>query len=510
MFIFKRSTIALLSLITGVYAHAGLFLNSSGQSAYDHLLELQKIAEENNGHRAAGSLGHSMSANYVAQQLLAVGYEVSLLPFEFTKFDKVGDAALSSQNDETNTNYVEETDFNVMSFSPSAHISGQSESVDLALGTGNSSSSGCEEEDFANFTTGKIALVQRGSCAFSQKALNAQKAGAIAVLIFNQGNEPTREDAFGGTLSADANIKIPVFSLSYKLGVTLSQLSDVVIKMHAETLVETKTTYNVVAETPGGRADNVVMLGSHLDSVPAGPGLNDNGSGSAGILDVAIRIMDVLDSEQLNYNKLRFSWWSAEEVGLIGSSRYVDSLSDDEKSNIALYLNFDMIASPNYMLGVFDGDGSTFNEEGPKGSDAIERFFELHFGLAGTGSVPVAMSGRSDYAPFAEVGIPVGGLFTGAEGTMSEEEASLFGGIAGEAYDKCYHKECDSIENINQEALMSNVNAIASAALTYAYSTHEVNGSKFERSQTKQKSKNHIRFIKTDNVHCSHEEELTK
>ena len=508
MFILKRSCITLLCVLTGVYAHAGMFLNNSGQSAYDHLLALQKIAEDNGGHRAAGSLGHSMSANYVAQQLLAVGYEVKLLPFEFTKYDQLGEATLSSLLGDTTTEYKEKEDFNVMSFSPSAHISGEIESVDLELGAGNSSSSGCEQDDFTSFSKGKIALIQRGTCAFSQKAVNAQNAGAVAVLIFNQGNEPTREDAFGGTLSADANIKIPVFSLSYKLGVSLSNTTDAVLNMQVQTVVETKTTYNVVAETPGGRADNVVMLGSHLDSVPAGPGLNDNGSGSAGILDVAIRIMDVLAADGQNYNKLRFSWWSAEEVGLIGSSRYVDSLSDDEKSNIALYLNFDMIASPNYMLGVFDGDGSSFNQEGPKGSDAIERFFQLHFGLAGTGSVPVEMSGRSDYAPFTEVGIPVGGLFTGAEGTMSEEEANLFGGIAGEAYDKCYHKECDSIDNINQDALISNVNAIASAALTYAYSTHEVNGSKFERSQSKQKSINHIRFQKTDNVHCSHEEDL--
>ena len=490
------------ALFVSSISNASVLLNAGGESAFDHLVELEKIALENDGHRAAGSLGHIMSANYIAQKLLAVGYKVELIPFEFTKYDQMRDATLKVNE----TSLKDKEEFNVMTFSPSGSLA-QAEvvAIDLELGEGNTSTSGCEKEDFTEAVSGKVALIQRGSCSFQQKAQNAQKAGAVAAMIFNQGNEETRKELFGGTLSGDAEISIPVLSLPYALGVELSEKTDVKIEIAAETKVETKTTYNVVAETPGGRTDNVVMLGSHLDSVPEGPGLNDNGSGSAGILDVALRIMPVLDASSQKYNKLRFSWWSAEEVGLIGSSRYVDSLSADQKANIALYLNFDMIASPNYMLGVFDGDGSSHGQTGPEGSDAIERLFEMHFGLSGDKSVAVEMSGRSDYAPFAEVGIPVGGLFTGAEGTKSESEAKLFGGTAGEAYDKCYHKECDGLENINKDALAANVDAISFAALTYAYSTSEVNGNKFERSLSREKMDNQIHFDRTGNVHCGDE-----
>lgn len=491
-----------LSVVVATSSYAGMLLNSGGEGAFEHLEAIHQIALENKGHRAAGSSGHIMSANYIAQKLLMAGYKVDLIPFEFTKYDQVSEGLFSV---DTKT-YVDKKDFNVMTFSPSGIVSDvQAIAIDLELGDGNKSTSGCEAEDFTEEVKGKVALIQRGSCSFAQKAKNAEAAGAVGVLIFNQGSEETRKDLFNGTLSGDAEITIPVLSLPYAQGVELSESPEAKISFTTDTKVETKTTYNVVAETPGGRADNVVMLGSHLDSVPEGPGMNDNASGSAGILDVAIRIMKVLDGSAKNYNKLRFAWWSAEEVGLIGSSRYVDALTADQKSNIALYLNFDMIASPNYMLGVFDGDGSSFNQAGPKGSDAIERLFEMHFGLTGDMSVAVEMSGRSDYAPFAEVGIPVGGLFTGAEGTKSVKEASLFGGTAGEAYDACYHKECDDLENINKDALASNTDAIAFAALTYAYSTSEVNGNKFERSQSRKKLNNQIRFDRTGNVHCGDE-----
>lgn len=501
----KAIGLAGLMSISSIQAQGVLNLGADG--AYKHLEALHQIAVENDGHRAAGTLGHTFSANYIAQELLKAGYIVQLVPFDFTKFDQIGDAQLVSAVGDEVQSFVEGEEFNVMSFSASADISSaEIQAVDLELGEGNNSTSGCEAEDFESFVPGKIALVQRGACSFLQKAQNAENAGAVGVIIFNQGNEPTRKGLFGGTLSADADLEVPTFSVSYDIGVKLSETEATTISMTAETKVETLITYNVLAETPGGDAENVVMLGSHLDSVPAGAGMNDNGSGSAGILEVAIKMIDVLNESERPYNKLRFAWWSAEEVGLIGSSRYVNALSDDEKTNIAMYLNFDMIASPNYKLSVFDGDGSSYGQVGPDGSDSIEQLFQLFFAFEGTGSVAAELSGRSDYAPFAEVGIPVGGLFTGAEGTMSEEEAEMFGGVAGEAYDACYHQECDNLDNINKEALAKNTNAIAFSALTYAYSTKVVNGEKASRSMSKMIRRNQVRFDPTGNVHCGHKE----
>ncbi len=481
----------------------------SVDGALKHLQKMEDIARENNGHRAAGSTGHIYSVNYIAQQLLSAGYQVKLMPFHFDKYDQLEPGVFSSQDGDAIKLYKENDEFQIMTFSASGDVNGKAEAVDLDLGDGNKSSSGCEVSDFEGFTEGNIALIQRGACSFLQKAENAEKAGATAVIIFNQGNQDTKKDVFGGTLSADSKVKIPVLSIGYDLGVKLSQMENISLSISAKTKTENVMTYNVVAETPGGDPDNIIMLGSHMDSVPAGPGLNDNGSGSAAILEVAIKMMETIKSSKRPHNKVRFAWWSAEEVGLIGSARYVADLSEEERAKIAMYLNFDMVASPNYMLGVFDADGDTHGQQGPDGSAAIEAFFQTFFSLNGTQSVDVALSGRSDYAPFAEVGIAVGGLFTGAEGTKSEEEATLYGGTAGEAYDKCYHQECDNMSNINEEALEINLNAINFAATSYAFSVAPEDqgfAGKNSRMLSLEKRRNEVRFEETHNVHCGHKE----
>jgi Zn-dependent M28 family amino/carboxypeptidase len=226
--------------------------------------------------------------------------------------------------------------------------------------------------------------------------------------------------------------------------------------------------------------------------VPAGPGLNDNGSGSAGILEVAEEMAEVRPK-----NKLRFAWWGAEELSLVGSTHYVDSLTPAQRADIALYLNFDMIGSSNFIRGVYDGDGDDFGLVGPPGSDAIEAMFEKHFAGKGLPSQGTEFSGRSDYQAFIENDIPAGGLFTGADGVKTEAEETMYGGVAGSIYDPCYHETCDSSTpvadggdrevyaelfeendldgNIAPEALDTNADAIAHAAITYAYNTSSVN-----------------------------------
>lgn len=458
--------------LNGTVTEENLLACVSGKSALEHMQELQKIADSNSNTRAAGTAGHELSANYIAQQLLAAGYQVELVPFDFVKFKKIGAAYFEMQAPDQVT-YSEDKDFKVMTYSPSGNISGYMTAVDIALGLGNKSTSACEAEDFKDFPKGNIALLQRGTCPFALKAQNAQAAGAAGVLIFNQGDQESRRDVYVGTLSAEAGIKVPVFATSYQLGEALAAKVDPTLRMEVTTTIQSKVSYNVIAETKTGNPDNIVFLGSHLDSVDEGPGINDNGSGSAGILEVALKMKNVKTN-----NKLRFAWWSAEELGLVGSTKYVEALSATEKSKIALYLNFDMIASPNHILGVYDGDGSKFAPAGPKGSEAIEQLLHMFYSLNGPASMEVPMNGRSDYAPFAAAGIPVGGSFTGAEGTKTEAEASLYGGEKGKAYDSCYHQSCDNISNLNLTALETNVDAIAFLALTYSYSTDSVTGQK--------------------------------
>jgi len=175
-------------------------------------------------------------------------------------------------------------------------------------------------------------------------------------------------------------------------------------------------------------------------------------------------------------NAVRFTFWGAEESGLIGSQHYVDSLTRKQLNNIAVYLNFDMIGSPNFVRFVYDGDGSSFGVKGPSGSGHVERTFVDFFGSLGLASEPTQFDGRSDYDAFINAGIPAGGLFTGAEGVKTAEQAAIYGGTAGIAYDPCYHAPCDTFANVSLRALDQMSDAVAHATLTYAMTKSDING----------------------------------
>lgn len=229
-------------------------------------------------------------------------------------------------------------------------------------------------------------------------------------------------------------------------------------------------TFNLIAETKGGDANNVVMLGAHLDSVSDAAGINDNGTGVAAVLQSAL---DWSDSGNAPKNKLRFAFWGAEEEGLIGSNHYVDSLDQAARDKIAMYLNFDMVGSPNAGYFTYDGDDSdgVGAGPGPDGSAEIEKQLNTSFENAGISPEGTDFDGRSDYGPFIEADIAAGGTFTGAEGTMSPEQAEKWGGTAGEPFDSCYHTECDTLENVNQDALATNLQVINEAVQAYAQQT---------------------------------------
>jgi Zn-dependent M28 family amino/carboxypeptidase len=214
-----------------------------------------------------------------------------------------------------------------------------------------------------------------------------------------------------------------------------------------------------------------VMVGAHLDSVPEGPGINDNGSGTAAILETALQMKHFPVK-----NKVRFAFWAAEEIGLLGSDQYVEGLTAAERDRIKLYLNFDMVASPNYAYKLYDGDDSDAvgSPAGPPGSAQIEKQLERFFDRRGLGHVGTDFDGRSDYGPFIAVGIPAGGIFTGAEGIKTPEEQALFGGTAGVAYDVCYHQACDTLTNVNATALDVNSDAIADSVARFAFNTSAI------------------------------------
>jgi len=478
------STVALLAttialapgaLSADVPETQGLRKGVTLEGVREHQAALQAIGAANGGNRVAGSPGYIASANYVQSKLEAAGYTVTRFPFQFT-YNADATPAVFQQVSPAPTTYVDGVEFSSMTFSGNGDVTAPVAAVDLQIPPGpaaNSSTSGCESADFAGFPAGSIALIQRGTCTFRAKANNAQAAGASAVVVMNEG-QTGRTSAVAGTLG-EPTMTLPVIGTTFAIGADLSNgvgngATGSTARVRVDRVNEQRTTDNVIAETPGGDPNNVIVVGAHLDSVPRGPGINDNGSGSAGILEIA---------EQFSArgieprNKIRFAWWGAEELGLIGSRRYVASLSPAELDKIALNLNFDMMGSPNFVRFVYDGDNSAFPvgpsaADGPPGSGEIERVFHDYFGSQGLASSETPFSGRSDYGPFIAQGIPAGGLFTGAEGVKTPAEAAIYGGTAGLAYDPCYHLACDTYANNSDTGLDQMTDAAAHATLYFA------------------------------------------
>ncbi|MCW7538080.1 M28 family metallopeptidase [Aquabacterium sp. A7-Y] len=432
-----------------------------------HLVEFQKIADTH-GNRASGEPGFDASIDYAQKIFTDAGYTVTKQAFNFVFFEPAAPSVLER-------------------VAPTAGV--LAHSIMSYSGTGNVSAAvtvvpnlGCNATDFNGFPAGRIALIKRGTCPFGDKATNAANAGAAGVVIYND-----KAGDLAGTLGDTFTADIPVVAVSQEIGDTLAATAGLSLKIVTQTTRETRTTYNLIAESSGGDPEKVVMVGAHLDSVHDGAGINDNGTGSAAILETAVQMAKVTPR-----NKLRFALWGGEESGLLGSTHYVEQLSEPDRAKISLYLNFDMIGSPNAGYFIYDGDDSDKdptnpNDEGPgpAGSDKIEELFEAFYTARGKAFKGTDFDGRSDYGPFIAADIPAGGLFTGAEDKKTEAEVALWGGTAGEAYDKCYHADCDDIDNIDTAALDLNADAVAYATLNYAMSAETLTAQRVKPSSYK-------------------------
>ena len=431
-----------------------------------HERAFQKIADSNGGTRVTGTQGYDASADYVAGKLKAAGYNVTVQEFTHPFFQVRTDTIFSQTAPEAKS-YSEETDFHIAAYSGSGNL------VDAQVVPTNdiiipptptpSSNSGCEAEDFPtpSATEDQVALIQRGTCSFRLKADNAQAAGYAAAIIFNEG-QPGRTDVIGGGLGGPG-VDIPVLITSFGVGQELynNNVPGTTVSISADTIAEERTTSNVIADYPGGRTDRTLMVGAHLDSVPEGPGINDNGSGVAGILEIALQI------KKLNIkptNHVRFGFWGAEESSppMWGSQAYLlEELSPAEREDIALYLNFDMIGSPNYVRFVYDGEDPTlpFGDLPPTGSKEIEDVFLEYFDSQNLDTESIPFDSRSDYQSFFDEGIPAGGIISGDADKKTVEQAATYGGVPGLAYDPCYHQECDTLKDALQSAEVDQVEA---------------------------------------------------
>ncbi|WP_181275091.1 M28 family peptidase [Brevibacterium oceani] len=505
---------ALAAGTTGPSEHTDMGV--TGDAAMKHLQKISDISTSHadEGFRALGTPGYEEAVEYVEDTLEATGaFDVKRQSFEHEQQkDGTVEVVVDGEKvDVTTASYTEATEEPLTGIPVVLPV--DADNSDLAGGQ-----LGCSADDYDDSAEGALVLAARGECSFGEKAQAATDAGAAALIIYNN-DSANPDEVLNATLGARIENGAPTVTVTYNVGQDL--LSKVEEAAEAESASEnaetggadkstglsggdeatddeavddataddeaaaaaaltadftletqyvTSTTWNVIAETKAGDHDNVQMLGAHLDSVAEGPGVNDNGSGSAALLASA----EALAKQPTDVdNAIRFGWWGAEEEGLVGSTHYVESLDEAELSKIKAYMNFDMIGSDNYIVGTLDSDGSDVpipdGVNVPEGSAELEEVFTDYFADNDQPNVGTDFSGRSDYQAFIDNGIPSSGLFSGADGTKTAEEAEMFGGTVGEKHDTNYHQATDTIENVNRDSMDIFVPAIAFAVHTLAY-----------------------------------------
>lgn len=438
-----------------------------------HLTRLQEIADQHDGNRALGTAGYQASVDYIVNALRDKGFDVQTPEFE---------VRIPFAEEPT----VEVAGARVAALPMSFTVGTPADGVRGPLVAAPvDDTPGCADADYAGLPVqGAVVLVDRGSCPFSDKQAIAAKRGAVALLVADNVERPVEE--FGGTLGSGTDVKIPVLGITKGEGARL-RTAPGAASIRLEAGVNVERSQNIIAQTSTGATDNVVMLGAHLDSVPEGPGINDNGSGVAAVLETALQMGSAPEVR----NAVRFGFWGAEEVGLVGSDRYVSSLDIEALKDIALYLNFDMIGSPNPGYFTYDGnqsappaaDGSV--PRVPEGSAGIERMLVAYLDAAGKPAQDTGFNGRSDYDAFTKAGIPSGGTFSGAEENMTAEQAQLWGGQADQPFDPNYHKATDTLDRIDETAMEILGRGVAYAAALYAQDTGGRNGVPVREDRTR-------------------------
>lgn len=429
-----------------------------------HLRALQNIANANGGNRADGTPGFDASVDYVAKALRDKGFDV-----QTPQFDRLYTVSLGK---------------------PAVTIAGRSYPVDQASLlvqtppgglTGQpirpARPSGCAPNDYpAAVPKGAIAVVDDAQCSVVDKQNSAVAKGASAVIVLSastgRGAPPTLF-----TTGYFKKLTVPVAVLGSSGAAALTG-STAPIRLVLDAQNVKITSRNVVAQTKTGSAHDVVVVGAHLDGSRAGPGINDDGSGGAAVLETALQLGPLAPVS----NAVRFVFWGADLDGRNGVLDYVFGMDRDQLNDIALYLNFTMLGSPN--AGFFTDDGDQSGPPGPgvspadvpEGSAGIERTLSGYLNLAGKRPADMPLDTRADYHPFMIAGVPVGGMTTGSSQPKTPVQARLWGGQAGVAFDPNFQGPRDTVDNINREALAVMGSGVGFAVGSYAESIGGVNG----------------------------------
>jgi Zn-dependent M28 family amino/carboxypeptidase len=412
------------------------------------LARLQDIATANSGNRAAGTPGHDRSAELVADALRAAGYEVTLQPVEMTAFRQDAPTVLEVVGGDPSP-LQDIRDMKAMLLSPSGDATAPLFALgfDPAAKPGDRKGLGCDPRDWAAVPAGVVALVQPAGCRRRDVLVNAQAAGVRALITSYPDWAPDR--VLRPTLIQQDGLAIPSVGVTRAAGLGLLEAAQAHAQVHVavHTSVADVGSRNVLAETTAGDAAHVLMVGGHLDSVIDGPGINDNGSGTMTVLEIARELAGLAPGGQ--GWKVRFAFWSGEEIGLLGSSAYVDGLPAEDASRIAAYLNFDMLGSPNGVRDVYDAGRMSR----PVAGKIVQDLFAQALGEESVPFEAIALGGSSDHFPFDQRGVPVGGLFSGANEVKTADQATTFGGTADAPEDACYHLACDTAQNVDQQLL---------------------------------------------------------
>ncbi|SOX51952.1 peptidase M28 [Mycobacterium ahvazicum] len=429
-----------------------------------HLRALQDIANANKGNRAEGTPGYDASVEYVAKALRSKGFEVATPQFDRLYAVSPGKPSLTIA---ANSYSVDQASLLVRT--PPGGLSGQPVKP--------TQPSGCAAGDYpATLPAGAIAVVDDARCSVVDKQNSARAKGAAAVIVVStatgEGAPPTLF-----TAGYYKQLTMPVAVVSSYGGSALSHATAPVrLVLDAENVKITSR--NVLAQTKTGSTNDVIMVGAHLDGPRSGAGINDNGSGVAAVLETALQLGPLAPVN----NAVRFVFWGADEDGLNGVMDYVFGLDDQQLNDIAMYLDFNLLGSPNAGFFTDDGDQSGPPGQGiasadvPEGSAGIERTLSGYLNLAGKRPADMPLGPRTDYHPFMIAGVPIGGMSTGASQLKSPVQARLWGGRAGVGYDPNFQTPRDTIDNINREALAVMGSGVAYAAGSYAMSISGVNG----------------------------------
>ncbi|HEY8167670.1 MAG TPA: M20/M25/M40 family metallo-hydrolase [Candidatus Limnocylindrales bacterium] len=418
----------------------------------DRLAELAAVTDASTGYRSVGSPGYDAAADLVSTLLADAGWHVSDDAYEANVFVDDGGSRI-----EVDGRSFASDDVRPLVFAPSGEVDGPVVAIGSVDRPAARTELGCEAGDYGALPADAIVVVPPGTCFRRDQVVAAQAAGAAA-FVAAYPEAPTGSPP-RTTLIDPAGLAIPALGATGPAAEALAATAAAggTARLVGDGRTTTAPTRSVLAELPGSEPGPVVMLGAHLDSVMDGPGMNDDGSGTAALLEIARAL-----GGRRPRSTIRLAFWSAEEAGLIGSRHYVESLPAADREAIVAYFNADMLGSVNGYAGVYDEDGA------PAGSEAVGALLRAAVERAGATPAEVALGGGSDHRSFIDAGVPVGGVFSGAGEPVSAAQAAGREVVAGQPADPCYHRTCDELDNVDLGLTRILATALADVAVRVA------------------------------------------